>query len=367
VTIGTTSEVVATAGQILKVAERDRKLGLIDAIRNNDPRVWDWDVAEKANIMRVDAAVEKWRKNGRQTLAMHPAIVEESRLAGSDKVPGEVLRALPYLNPMVIFSDPPVFDSWAKRMGISLHSGLYKARKEDRMRFLGFLTYGVRSVRTEELVAQRHDIIELTLLDTHDPDAQLFGVLCFFEIIDDAGQALDLECNSLSFPFSKTATLAEFVDDMTGRFSWGGGVPQRDTSEGKAWMAEIMEVIVGSLFYLCSTTLEAEKVPASVSKHLAKGIARKPLSLYRVGWTLGAALTRYRKQYPPRWQESQQGDVHHQQDPQHRRAHFKTVWTGPGRRIPKTVFISPYWTHRERLGEMGMNTVRRVPKDRRAS
>jgi hypothetical protein len=33
---------------------------------------------------------------------------------------------------------------------------------------------------------------------------------------------------------------------------------------------------------------------------------------------------------------------------------------GPGRSLRRLIFISPYWTHRERLGESGINTMRRV-------
>lgn len=60
---------------------------------------------------------------------------------------------------------------------------------------------------------------------------------------------------------------------------------------------------------------------------------------------------------------SQQLKPGYEQDPQHRRAHFKVVWTGEGSMVPKTVFIEPYWTHREKLGVSGVNTVRRVKLD----
>jgi hypothetical protein len=129
------------------------------------------------------------------------------------------------------------------------------------------------------------------------------------------------------------------------------------------WLRQVLSTIVATLFYLCSTTLEAEKVPASATASFRKTIARKPLSLYRIGWTTGAALTRYR-QARSRWKESEQSDLGHQQDPQHRRAHLKVVWTGKGRSVPKLVLVTAYWTHVERLGEQGVNVVHRVPPDR---
>ena len=57
---------------------------------------------------------------------------------------------------------------------------------------------------------------------------------------------------------------------------------------------------------------------------------------------------------------SQQPKTGYEQEPQHRRAHFKTVWTGPRSMTPKTVFVAPYWTHLEKLGTEGINTARRV-------
>ena len=41
----------------------------------------------------------------------------------------------------------------------------------------------------------------------------------------------------------------------------------------------------------------------------------------------------------------------------------EAMWTGPGKTIPRTAFVSAYWTHRERLGEEGVNTLRRVREE----
>jgi hypothetical protein len=157
-------------------------------------------------------------------------------------------------------------------------------------------------------------------------------------------------------------SLAELVEDQAGRFAFNTGTKSITDPNAKLWIKQVLKIVVGSLFYLCSTTLDAERVPATATKHLAKTtIARKPLSFYRVGWTLGAALTRYRRERD-QTNPSQMGDVRHQQDPQHRKAHMKVVWTGKGRTVPKIVYIAPYWTKKELLGESGMNTLRKVPR-----
>jgi hypothetical protein len=99
-----------------------------------------------------------------------------------------------------------------------------------------------------------------------------------------------------------------------------------------------------------------------VAKRLNRNIVRKPFSMYQVGWTTGAALTRYRQSRKSGWKESEQGDVAHQQDPQHRRSHFKMQPCGPRNSERKLIFVSAYWTHIERLGEAGVNIARRVPR-----
>ena len=109
--------------------------------------------------------------------------------------------------------------------------------------------------------------------------------------------------------------------------------PSDSAEEKTKWFGHVYKIVMGVVLYLCSTVLDAERVPASATRHLSKTIARKPLSLYRVGWTLGAALTRYRQSIP-KGSGSQMGDIRHQQDPQHRKCHFRWQWYGPRNAAP---------------------------------
>lgn len=219
--------------------------------------------------------------------------------------------------------------------------------------------------RPWEVALAEYEAIEGIVSTTSDGTAPMLGVTAIFEVLDSRGRVVDTEASSLSWAFSLEAkTLREMVDEQVERFVFF------DQDSGslrpgvkKAWIREVFKIVLGTMMYLASTTLEAEKVPASATRHLRHTIARRPLSLYRVGWTTGAALDRYRREQVDLGNESQMGDLSHQQDPQHRRAHFKTVWTGPGKTIPKTAFVSAYWTHRERLGEQGVNTLRRVREE----
>ena len=291
------------------------------------------DLAEKVNEWRFTTEVlNQWESVGRQVLAIHEGLVSAIRVASSSKITPEVFRTLPYLNPMVVFPNPPE---------------LFSHTKGERIRVLGFMTYGIPEHRRSATT-------------THDPVASLLGTNVVLEIDMPDGRTLT-EFDYMSFPmYGDPVTIKDAVDDMMHRFHWSHG-DNNPTSKNR-FMRELVSLVIGSLMYLCSTTLEAEKVPRKAVLKALGGAQRQPFSMYRVGWQIGAALSASRKSIKVD-DPSQQLKPGYEQDPQHRRAHFKVVWTGEGSMVPKTVFIEPYWTHREKLGVSGVNTVRRVKLD----
>ena len=368
--VASTGGAVASAEAMLRHMEVDlQHVG--DVLDGTSPKrlTLSW----RGNIVRGATAARLWRSEGRQTLAIHPEVQRETSKASSSKFPMEILRTIPYINPMVVYSEPPKIKSW-RREGKPEALMEYE---EAEMRLIGFLVYGQckelgsPQAYASELEALR-EVTGSTLL-THDPQATSLGITAIFEVLDVHGNKIDVESSSYSLPLSGNHTLKELVEDQVRRFKFatntGGG--NRDE-----WVREVYKIILGTLLYLCSTVLDAEKVPASATKHLAHTIARKPLSFYRVGWTLGAALTRFRREQN-KGAGSQMGDIAHQQDPQHRKCHFRMQWYG-SRSAPactqmrgtcpcdgrhrEWIFVSAYWTHRERMGQAGMNTIRRVPK-----
>lgn len=356
-----TTEAIATAQRILDTVQSE---GVIAKLISEDhPKFREFSTFNRQNILRTQAVSHLWRKIGRQVLAMHPEIVDEVRVANSDQVPGEVLRTLPYMNPLVVFASPPTFTSWVQGQHPSGES--YRGR-EHSMRLLGFFAYGSATVGIEEPILHQDEVkggirIEQRIYPTTATEADRLGMMLVFEVLNEAGEVIDVEFNSMTIIFDAVLTLAQTVDDLMERYHFDA--PQGQSPNGahtRKWMRDVLGVVIGSLFYLCSTTLEAEKVPAKATRNLGRNISRKPLSMYRVGWTTGAALTRLRQQ---RFAEStsEQGDITHQQDPQHRRGHFKMQPYGPQRALRRLIYVSPYWTHLERLGEAGMNTARGVP------
>lgn len=269
-----------------------------------------------------------WESVGRQVLSVHPELVEQIRLSSSSKIEPAVFRALPYINPMVVFGDPPELPSHTEG---------------ETFRLLGFIAYG-KSVFPEKVVG------------THDGNAVTFGAEVVIEV--SGAQGSTVEYDTISFPMDGPSfTLAEGVDRVLAMFLWRYG--NSDAERGRAFMARLSKLVIGSVMYLCSTTLEAQKVPRKTVDKALSGLSRKPFSLYRVGWQIGAALSARRVALEVE-KPSTQPKSGYEQDPQHRRAHFKTVWTGERSRVPKVVFVAPYWTHVERLGVRGVNTVRKV-------
>jgi hypothetical protein len=364
--IPSVNSAIRTAQQMLEHVQGESAWA--QQIRDNDPAVAAFSPYDRQSILRSQLIATAWRKIGRQVLAIHPEIVEEVRVATSDKVTAEILRVLPYINPLVVFSDPPVFKTW-------LHGkeSAYTGRQEVAMRLLGFFTCSTAVVPVDG--ARGSQFVEQRIYTTTDTEGQKFTMVLFFEGLDELDRVIDLEVNTLSIKYGFTGTLADIVEDQLANFNWADGPTQVLATKGasqklteamarqsRRWMRDVLGVVVGSLFYLCSTTLEAEQVPSKyVAKRIPKRVVRTPLSFYKVGWTTGAVLTRYR-QSRERVSPSEQGDLGHQQDCQHRRGHFKMQPYGPQGQLRKLIYVSPYWTHLERLGEMGINITRRVPR-----
>lgn len=329
-TVTTTKSALNIAQRITQAMSEER--GMIAKLEELPAHKIPAELETRRREWRVSSMVlAQWESQGRQVLAINEELVESIRFASSSKITPEVFRTLPYLNPMVVFPTPP---------RIKTHT------KGETLRVLGFHTYGLPHPRVH-------------VLSTHDPEADTLGAYTVIEITrDDDPHNPIIEFDYISFPMDGQAlTLKEAVDAMMSRFEWNHG---DDTVRSKnRFMRELVSLVVGSLMYLCSTTLDAEKVPRKAVLKALGNPPRAPFSMYRVGWQIGAALSAARRTVKVD-DPSQQIKPGYEQDPQHRRAHFKTVWTGEGSMIPKTVFIAPYWTHMERLGDKGVNTVRRV-------
>jgi hypothetical protein len=377
----TTTSAIASAEAMLRQCQRD-----ITWAQDIVPHGWPKERLAQSmqlNIVRGAAIARAWRAEGRQTLAMHPEVVREVSRASSSKFPMDLLRTIPYINPMVVFSDPPIIESWRKG---SAPEQWMMYSDESEMRLVGFMLSGKRGVLSLLGGASFPDVLQAVkdeVTSTHDPSAEHLAILCFFDVYDANGKKIDGESASLSIPLTGTYSMKQLVEIQADKYIFGGsksgyaaGFGSGEKSPKMQWITEVYKIVLGVILYLCSTVLDAERVPSVATRHLARSIARKPLSMYRVGWTLGSALTRYRQSIP-KGPGSQMGDIRHQQDPQHRKCHFRMQWYGPrnshscelmrgkcecGARHREWIFIAPYWTHRERLGVAGINTVRRVPK-----
>lgn len=375
VSLNPTAESVRIAQQIIAVMEEDRRLSneTREYFKGRKPRTQrEWDaVVHLGTTSLTDEVFKQWYTIGKQVLSIHPELVETIKFARSSRIEPEVFKALPYLNPMVVFPEPLTVTAW---------------NNEEVFKALGFFTFGKLSVtaisqdgtlvphaRAEDLqgvvlgdgrMVVDSGSIGNPISDTHDPDSIAFGVCVVTEVTDlKNGAYKGIEFERLSFPFShKPFTIDEAVEEQLRKFTWethGVPLPADERGARVEFMRGLIKVVLGSIMYLCSTTLDAEQVPKKFVAKQRKGVHRRPFSLYKVGWQIGAALSALRREVDTGENPSSQ-EKGYEQDPQHRKAHIKTVWTGPGRTIPRTAFVGPYWTHLEKLANYHVRTVRGV-------
>lgn len=330
-TLHTTSDAIETAEQLLDVVDLDNRN--LEFLRTRlSPSEIDADTAFMMSSAEVNARiVALWRQSGRQVLFVHPDLADVIGHVEGDIVT-ETLVALPYRCPFVCLPEPILV---AEDPNTNTEGYL-----------AGFYTFG------------RHggDSVE-ALSDTHDPANTLFSVLALVQVRDaDTGELKTVEFNRLSIPISRSSVdIAEVARDLTanGRYRHFNGA----VTGNNEYIETIFRFVLASLSYLVSTSLDAETIPASQARKMNKlrSARGKTPALTKVGWKLGPALSMARRDAERVRQSGAKGVT---RAPHAVRAHFKTVWTGPGRAVPKTAFIAPYLTGTGQLTDTTIHIVK---------
>ena len=338
---------IETTKTILAAIDNQRRL---QALREQRGLPVDSNAMGTVHCNRVE---KLWRREGRQVLAMHPGLTAEVRAATSTKIVPELFRTLPYRDPLVVFPGGIEIPSW---------------KDGEVMRTLGFFTHG--RVDHTKAFAPRSGVSAdvlfdeaLTVTSTHDPSAGVFSVIIVNTVEGREGVPM-YEYNRIAFPLDQPTTLKDVIDQKVANYGWDESVYTRsnawkgsDAILQQAFMRAQLGLALGAVMYLCSTVLDAEAVPKSRVARSWNQPNSKPPNLINVGWRIGPALSAARAEARLKEASEQPGRT---LPPHQRRAHFKTVWTGPGRSVPKTVFIAPYWVHKELMHLVDTKTVRAV-------
>lgn len=297
---------------------------------------------QQFGVRYVNAVETLWRKEGRQVLAIHPGLLDEVKMATSTKIQPEIYTTIPYLNPLVVFAEPPTIPSWSSDTEVIKVLGFFIHGRDVNSRFIG-----------SELEAKLND--GSLILSSHDPDMEKLGLVIVTEILDKVtGIGKTFEYNRTSLDLTKPQSIDEIAEELVQTYKWiyDGTSPQKR----EEFMRNVYSLALGSILYLCSTVLDAEVIPKSRITR-AMGKDRKPMKLTNIGWKIGPALSRLRREAGEKHKSDPTGRI---MPPHMRKCHFRVVWTGQGRKIPKTVFIAPHWVNRHLLEGEPPTTVRAV-------
>lgn len=308
----TTSDAIAVADHLIGLAEHERQL--VDTARESlaAPGLNFRTQAQIRQVLHTSRDCHQtylnWKNFGRHTININPDLYRELSLAETSAVPGEVLWALPYRNPMVVYPHKPLVDL-----------GTYSRR-----RILGFYLSGLTS--TEPRLSIDAENQPSPIGDTHDRSTTALRITIYTEVLDENDQPCDYETFYYSIPRSGTDTFADLCTQITDRLiRYGGSMPRLGdglTMTDPEMLATMLSPLLATVFYLCSTTVDAQPVSKTIVRRRTPK-KRKPVDLVHVGWRIGPELSRLRR---------------------------ASVATSP-------VFIAPFWVHPELLGVDASTTL----------
>lgn len=294
-------------------------------------------LVEVRQMTTLAALWRLWRK-GKNVAAMHPDMASELATYRVGTLPGQLFRNLArHPNLMVVFAEPPTVD-------LSVDGG-------GKGRLLAILFCGRRTPQK---------LLCLTSDDRMDEVAA--AVIC--EPLAEDGTPLPpppggttpvLEFCHLSIPARAGDKFT--AEDLALRISRRSG-QEAPTDAQRAIVTRALQVAV----YLCSSKADISAPPVPRGKAAKPGKQRrwnKPDSFLRLGWRLGPRLKAARARVQEARRSAVQGASGDggaggwRQYPHQRGGHLRTVWTGPGRSIPDSKLIEPYWVSQDLLNADG--------------
>ncbi|SUA48709.1 Uncharacterised protein [Nocardia africana] len=286
--------------------------------------------AELTLIVHTAAVAKRWRANSQIACLVDPTLAEQLMTAASDALPTGIFRQLPYANPLIVFAAP-----------------IPCRTTDDRAaRLLGFFVHGLKDLNTDNAA----------FCDIHT-EADTLGVTTVLELTD--GGPGGHELNRLAIPLdADRLTLPEYVAHAARNHPMDLLTALSATEESvRSCLQTVLRPVLGALLYLCSADADIDdqrNTDASTAdparRASKKRRARRRTAFVPVGWRIGARMRRAAAAAQAGRPATPGAGTGRTQPPRQRRSHFKVVWTGVGRRIPRTVFVLPYFIHKHQIG-----------------
>ncbi|WP_280426787.1 hypothetical protein [Nocardia carnea] len=288
--------------------------------------------ADMSNIVHPAAIAQLWRTSSRIACLVDPTLAQEVRGATSDTLPTDVFRSLPYINPLIVFADPIPCTTTDNRPA----------------KLLGFYVYGLTGHGTDTVA-----------FCTTDTSPSHLGILAVLQ--ETHGAYIQHEMNRLAIPMDvDRLTLPEYITHAAQNhpvdFLTALGATEQSIRTG---IESILRPALSALLYLCTKDADLDeqqprlhtgKPGQAKKKKSGQKKTSKQRSFVYVGWRLGAKLRRYLAAAERGATSSPTTHTGRTQPPRQRASHFKTVWVNADTgKKPKTVFVLPYWIHRDQI------------------
>lgn len=269
-------------------------------------------------------------------------------LSGSaaSSIPTEILKGIPHANPYVLLPAPDLDDP--ETSYYRTHIGVP----------WGAFVFG--RYRNGEL-----------LCSTNDEQREDLGLMFLGSIENDEEAALQtIRC---TIPLrERTLTVERVVNETIAGFTFNEHLQEDEQARFEAWLRRYVALVFNSLVYVCTDQPDIQVHRPGINKagkvkKSARRQQRRPRpsdirEVVQLGFRMGPALNEARRRDSEQRQAGPGTGT--RQRPHQRRGHFRTYWTGPGRRVPKVNWVAPYWVSQDLLGSDTPQTavVRRMKK-----